>query len=79
MCYGQTGAGKTHTLGNVAPGQEGVVWRALTNLLDGGREVRLSYIQIYLDGIHDLLQPDSAVELREDPREGRHVGNRGCI
>jgi len=33
MCYGQTGAGKTHTLGNAAPGQEGIVPRALRYLL----------------------------------------------
>ena len=35
MCYGQTGAGKTHTLGNVANGTEGVVWRALHQILTG--------------------------------------------
>ena len=34
MCYGQTGAGKTHTLGNAVAGQEGIVPRALRYLLD---------------------------------------------
>eukprot|EP00964_Phaeocystis_antarctica_P022019 scaffold12210_cov33-Phaeocystis_antarctica.AAC.1 len=34
MCYGQTGAGKTHTLGNAAAGQEGIVPRVLRYLLD---------------------------------------------
>ena len=74
MCYGQTGAGKTHTLGNVAAGKEGVVWRALSQILsDGGaseREVKLSYVQIYLEAIYDLLDTSSTVDLREDPKEG---------
>lgn len=34
MCYGQTGAGKTHTLGNLRPGEEGIVARALNLLFD---------------------------------------------
>ena len=38
MCYGQTGAGKTYTLGNAEAGQEGIVPRALRYLLsdEGG-------------------------------------------
>ena len=39
-------------------------------------EVHLSYQQIYLDGISDLLQPSAPVELREDPKEGVYVS--GC-
>ena len=76
MCYGQTGAGKTHTLGNVSKGTEGIVWRALSAILgsSGGEgrtsEVRLSYVQIYLEAIYDLLEPSNAVDLREDPKEG---------
>jgi tetratricopeptide (TPR) repeat protein len=77
MCYGQTGAGKTHTLGNVSAGSEGVVWRALKSILEpsGGaageeREVKLSYVQIYMEQIYDLLDPSSTVDLREDPKEG---------
>ena len=34
MCYGQTGAGKTYTLGNAEAGQEGIVPRVLRYLLD---------------------------------------------
>ena len=50
MCYGQTGAGKTYTLGNMDAGNEGIVCRALTEVLatpeEGvtSREVRLSYV-----------------------------------
>ena len=76
MCYGQTGAGKTYTLGNDAPGQEGIVPRALRYLLgeDGGegeaskpssRTIRLSMVQIYMEHLHDLLVPENGVELRE--------------
>ena len=68
MCYGQTGAGKTHTLGNFAAGSEGIVSRALSAILEApgeGREIRLSYVQIYLEAIYDLLSPESHVDLRE--------------
>ena len=73
MCYGQTGAGKTHTLGNTSPGSEGIVFRALAYLFENmegasKREVRLSYVQIYNEQLQDLLKPSSSVELREDPQ-----------
>ena len=73
MCYGQTGAGKTHTLGNVNKGSEGVVWRALSQILgnaNGNTTVSLSYVQIYMEQIYDLLDPQANVDLREDPKEG---------
>ena len=80
MCYGQTGAGKTYTLANDKPGQEGVMIQAFNFIFasaDNERElkyeVQLSYQQIYLDGISDLLQPSAPVELREDPKEGVYV------
>lgn len=74
MCYGQTGSGKTHTLSSTVPGNEGIVPRALRNLFDAARnsdsELHLSYVQVYLDSISDLLKPGSNVELREIPGEG---------
>jgi len=80
MCYGQTGAGKTFTLANDKPGQEGVMIQAFNFIFataDNERElkyeVQLSYQQIYLDAISDLLQPSAPVELREDPKEGVYV------
>eukprot|EP00965_Chrysotila_dentata_P010491 341772-Pleurochrysis_carterae.AAC.2 len=36
-------------------------------------EIQLSYVQIYLDGISDLLEPENSIELREDPKEGVYV------
>ena len=71
MCYGQTGGGKTFILANEKPGQEGVMIQAFNHIFktaDDSRdlkyEVALSYQQIYLDGISDLLQPSAPVELR---------------
>jgi len=80
MCYGQTGAGKTFTLANEKPGQEGVMIQAFNYVFETLQqerelkyEVYLAYQQIYLDGISDLLQPNAPVELREDPKEGVYV------
>jgi len=80
MCYGQTGAGKTHTLANDKAGQEGVMINAFNYIFDTADserelkyEVQIAFQQIYLDGISDLLQPSAPVELREDPKEGVYV------
>ena len=80
MCYGQTGAGKTHTLANDKPGQEGIMIQAFNYIFETANnekenkyEVDLSYQQIYLDGISDLLSPTAPVELREDPKDGVYV------
>ena len=80
MCYGQTGAGKTFTLTNEKPGQEGIMIQAFNHIFltmaserELKYEVDISYQQIYLDGISDLLLPSAPVELREDPKEGVYV------
>jgi len=67
LAYGQTGAGKTHTMlgGRGSYAQRGLVPRALTRIFEtlavngGGRlhEVRLSYCEIYNDRLYDLLDP----------------------
>ena len=56
MCYGQTGAGKTFTLANDKPGQEGVMIQAFNYIFQTMAderelkyEVQVSYQQIYLD------------------------------
>lgn len=80
MCYGQTGAGKTYTLGNEKKGSEGIMVRAFKHIFDHATadkehryQVSLSYVQIYLDELSDLLKPDKFVELREDPKAGVYV------
>ena len=78
VAYGQTGAGKTHTMRGVeAPGKAlhadaGVVPRALRDLFAAqgaaarqGVElsVSVSYVQIYCEALLDLLDPSSAGNL----------------
>eukprot|EP00672_Neobodo_designis_P010498 CAMPEP_0174866556 /NCGR_PEP_ID=MMETSP1114-20130205/62308_1 /TAXON_ID=312471 /ORGANISM="Neobodo designis, Strain CCAP 1951/1" /LENGTH=138 /DNA_ID=CAMNT_0016101719 /DNA_START=43 /DNA_END=455 /DNA_ORIENTATION=- len=62
MAYGQTGTGKTFTLCNTKPGQEGVVPRAAHLLFDTvkadtGRSytIEAQFVQIYRDNLGDLL------------------------
>ena len=81
MCYGQTGTGKTYTLGGggEAEPQRGVVDRALEQLLGdndgdgGGLKVRMCYIEVYMEVIHDLLRAESTPQLREHPESGTYV------
>lgn len=70
LAYGQTGAGKTHTLSSIQPGSIGIVPRAAQDLFDragarGNRavEVKLSYLQIYCEQIQDLLMPETGDNL----------------
>jgi len=56
MAYGQTGTGKTHTLGNLGmedPAARGIVMRAMDHVLthaltdkDGEYKLTLSYVQV---------------------------------
>jgi len=80
MCYGQTGAGKSYTLANESAGQEGIMIQAFKHIFEIAAnerelkyEVAISYQQIYLDTITDLLQPSVNVEIREDPKSGVYV------
>lgn len=64
MCYGATSAGKTYTLSNLNPGREGLVVRCCQHIFERVQELRLdvrvslSYYQIYLEQIFDLLNLD---------------------
>ena len=80
MCYGQTGAGKTFTLGNEKEGEEGIMVQAFNMIFAQAAqerelkyEVQLAYVQIYMDAVSDLLQPENQIDLREDPKEGVYV------
>ncbi|KAJ8603797.1 hypothetical protein CTAYLR_000205 [Chrysophaeum taylorii] len=64
LAYGQTGTGKTYTLGLLerlgAGGKDaGIVPRALARVFDASRGARvtMSFLQIYRETIHDLLAP----------------------
>ena len=82
MAYGQTGAGKTYTLGEYgldSGPHAGLMPRMVRRLMtsvaaDRSCEVRLQYVQLYLEQIHDVLAPDKGpLSLREDPAGGACV------
>jgi len=80
FAYGQTGTGKTFTMSN-QDGDEGILQRALKQVFAriaedkaGDYEVRVQFIQIYKEVIHDLLavtkgghDEGKGCHLRDDP------------
>ncbi|PON57433.1 Kinesin-like protein [Parasponia andersonii] len=78
MAYGQTGTGKTYTLGFL--GEEdtaarGIMVRAMEDILaDISLEtdsVSVSYLQLYMETIQDLLDPaNDNISIMEDPKTG---------
>jgi hypothetical protein len=85
FAYGQTGTGKTYTmglLGRVQSVDSGIVPRSLVTLFDAlnsskEREwsVSLSFLQIYMETLIDLLNPEASqmLALRENPHKGFFV------
>nr|AMS24205.1 armadillo repeat-containing kinesin a [Marsilea vestita] len=78
MAYGQTGTGKTYTLGKL--GEEdtagrGIMVRAMEDILaDTTSEqdsVTVSYLQLYMETVQDLLAPEKDnISIVEDPKTG---------
>lgn len=78
MAYGQTGTGKTYTLGRL--GEEdtaarGIMVRAMEDIFaDVSLEtdsVSVSYLQLYMETIQDLLDPaNDNIAIAEDPKTG---------
>ncbi|XP_056173727.1 kinesin-like protein KIN-UA isoform X2 [Syzygium oleosum] len=78
MAYGQTGTGKTYTLGKL--GEEdtaarGIMVRAMEDILgDISLEtdsLSVSYLQLYMETIQDLLDPSNDnISIVEDPKTG---------
>ncbi|KAF5829167.1 P-loop containing nucleoside triphosphate hydrolase protein [Dunaliella salina] len=81
MAYGQTGAGKTYTLGNIQPQAIGMIPRCAAEIFYQASSdpfhsysVSMSYIQIYMELIQDLLNPQSDnLVIREDSGNGVFV------
>eukprot|EP00889_Picochlorum_renovo_P004528 jgi/Picre1/31558/NNA_006910.t1 len=74
LAYGQTGAGKTHTLSSIKPECIGVIPRVAQDVFQKVQNedtctVRLSYLQIYCEQIQDLLKPEAGDNL--SIREGK--------
>ncbi|PPD70385.1 hypothetical protein GOBAR_DD32731 [Gossypium barbadense] len=78
MAYGQTGTGKTFTLGRL--GEEdtsarGIMVRSmeeiLANVSPETDSVSVSYLQLYMESIQDLLDPaNDNISIVEDPKTG---------
>jgi hypothetical protein len=86
MAYGQTGTGKSHTMGilsRVKSEGAGVIPRALSHVFGhigrggGGWSVGMQFLQIYLENVYDLLPASGSVgsdmrslSVREAPDRG---------
>nr|XP_014344266.1 PREDICTED: kinesin-like protein KIF18B [Latimeria chalumnae] len=77
FAYGATGAGKTHTMLG-CEGNPGVMYltmmelyRRIDAIKDEKRcEVAVSYLEVYNEQIHDLLEPKKPLAVREDRQKG---------
>lgn len=78
MAYGQTGTGKTYTLGRMGEDDDskrGIMVRALeditTNTSPASDCVEVSYLQLYMESVQDLLAPEKTnIPIVEDGRTG---------
>lgn len=78
MAYGQTGTGKTYTLGKLGTddaSERGIMVRALEDIIASASpasdSVEISYLQIYMESVQDLLAPEKVnIPIVEDPKNG---------
>ncbi|CAM6052281.1 unnamed protein product [Sphagnum compactum] len=78
MAYGQTGTGKTFTLGRLGEedcSDRGIMVRAMEDILADIKPaedtVTVSYLQLYMESVQDLLAPErDNIAIMEDPRTG---------
>jgi len=83
MAYGQTGTGKTFTLGSLGEGddgyaQRGIMVRAVDDIFDKTAEdteaeykIHASYLQLYMETVQDLWDPTNAdIQIQEDRQSG---------
>ncbi|XVF75592.1 hypothetical protein PTKIN_Ptkin13bG0199200 [Pterospermum kingtungense] len=78
MAYGQTGTGKTFTLGRLGKddaSERGIMVRAvediMANVSVSSDTVEVSYLQLYMESIQDLLAPEKTnIPINEDPKTG---------
>ncbi|GAB2271571.1 hypothetical protein Dimus_006403 [Dionaea muscipula] len=78
MAYGQTGTGKTYTLGQLGDedsSHRGIMVRSMEDILANISPetdfVSVSYLQLYMETIQDLLNPaNDNIPIVEDPKTG---------
>lgn len=78
MAYGQTGTGKTFTLGQLGEedaSDRGIMVRSMEDILADicpeTDSVSVSYLQLYMETIQDLLNPvNDNIPIVEDPKTG---------
>ncbi|KNA07435.1 hypothetical protein SOVF_171950 [Spinacia oleracea] len=78
MAYGQTGTGKTYTVGNLGKNdasERGIIVRAVEDIIANTslahESVEFSYIQLYMETIQDLLAPEKVnIPVVEDAKTG---------
>uniref|UniRef100_A0A6N2MC18 Kinesin-like protein n=1 Tax=Salix viminalis TaxID=40686 RepID=A0A6N2MC18_SALVM len=78
MAYGQTGTGKTYTVGKLGKddaSERGIMVRALEDIFasttPGSDILEVSYLQLYMESIQDLLAPEKInIPINEDARTG---------
>jgi kinesin family protein 5 len=78
MAYGQTGTGKTFTLGRLGDedtADRGIMVRAMEDILSDispeHDSVTVSYLQLYMETVQDLLTPSNYnILIMEDPKSG---------
>ncbi|PWN29069.1 kinesin-domain-containing protein, partial [Jaminaea rosea] len=82
FAYGQTASGKTFTLsGDEKSGTEGITQKAIKDLFRGIRAskrerewlVRCSWLEVYNEGVKDLLEPTNVPQVRSSTTRGTFV------
>ncbi|XP_058204579.1 kinesin-like protein KIN-UC isoform X6 [Rhododendron vialii] len=78
MAYGQTGTGKTYTLGRLGKddaSERGIMVRAVEDIISstsGSDSIEISYLQLYLESLQDLLSPEKInIPISEEPKTGK--------
>ncbi|XP_052184340.1 kinesin-like protein KIN-UC isoform X3 [Diospyros lotus] len=78
MAYGQTGTGKTYTLGRLGKdeaSERGIMVRAMEDIISStspaSDSIEVSYLQLYLEAVQDLLAPEKInIPIVDDPKTG---------
>ena len=83
FAYGQTGSGKTYTMVGNFENEElkGIIPRSFDYIFEEIKKdkehkynIKISFIQIYLETIQDLLEPSNKeIRIREDPEHGVYL------